>query len=526
MNAVDVVASTAAVAASIGGVGRALLDRRLRFAGLVLLLLGWLVLLVAIAPESLRAPGAIAIVVASALGWVLAPRLLGREQWLLAAGAALLAVRVPVPTGGGDSAMLLGPLYALVAIGSLVLLRGEWRSLRDPASDAALPDHGGATRLLDIGAAALPVVGTLSLTWSIDRDASAEALACFLLPFLIAYALVRAWVSSGSGLRPAAAALVTSGAAIALVGLLQAASHRVWWNPKVIDANRFRPDFRTNSLFWDPNIYGRVLVLAIVAIVAWLLANRGGRASTARGFAAIALLAAALWNTYSQSSWFALAAALLAIGTLTLPPPARRGAAIALAVLLAISVPIALERLEGDDTEGRAQVVRTGIALAGERPLLGWGIGTFELAARERSLEQGQDDPRLSASHTTPITVLAELGVLGAVAYLTLLASATTAVLARWRRSSSPAAAARARGEDGAPTGWPVGPILWATGALVALFAHSLLYAGFFEDATLWVALAVLASLPRASDLERGDDAAGVPLAHDEAGEADLVVTS
>ena len=32
--------------------------------------------------------------------------------------------------------------------------------------------------------------------------------------------------------------------------------------------------------------------------------------------------------------------------------------------------------------------------------------------------------------------------------------------------------------------------------ALAALVAHSLLYAGFFEDPTLWVTLAVLASLP------------------------------
>src|SRR5690606_27718733 len=105
--------------------------------------------------------------------------------------------------------------------------------------------------------------------------------------------------------------------------------------------------------------------------------------------------------------------------------------------------------------------------------------------------------PRLTASHTTPVTVLAELGIVGAACYLVLITAAISAAVARWRtlvvsRASdhSVTRAARTR------RGWPEPSTIWASGALIAVFAHSMLYAGFFEDAVLWVALAVLASLP------------------------------
>jgi O-antigen ligase len=214
--------------------------------------------------------------------------------------------------------------------------------------------------------------------------------------------------------------------------------------------------------------------------------------------ATAALLLVALWNTYSQSSWVALSASLVLLGVLTIPPRPRRWVAAAVLIVMIIGTPLAASQLAGDGENGRGEVARTGLGLAAERPVLGWGAGTFEIAAADRELERGNRDPDLVASHTTPITVFAELGVLGAITYLTLLASAFVTILARWRRTSTPASAARA--ELGPlqtePTGWPVAPIIWASAALAALVAHSLLYAGFFEDPTLWVTLAVLASLP------------------------------
>lgn len=492
----DLVAVLGAIAASAGALARTTHARRVRVPGLGLLLAGWLALAWSVLPGPITDRPALAIgglAAATGIGWLAAGAVRGRERWLLALGAAVLTVRIPVPTGEGD-AMLLLPLYAVVGLGGLALLRTELAQVR--RGERSEPDRGGATRLLDVGTAALPALATISLTWSWAPTATTELLAFYLVPFVLAYALVRAWLAAGVDVRPASIALVGSTVAFAVVGLVQAATHQVWWNPKVVDANRFRPDFRTNSLFWDPNMYGRALVIAALAVVAWLLVARLDRRRIAGAVVVLAILVAALWHTFSQSSWVALAAGLLLLGILTLPPRPRRWVAALVVLVVLVGGPFAAGQLEGDDTDGRAAVVRTGVSLAAERPIAGWGAGTFEVAARARELEKGDREPALVASHTTPVTVFAELGVLGAIAYLTLLTSAAVTVLARWRQTSSPASAARRAGSDPAATGWPIAPIGWASAALAALFAHSLLYAGFFEDPTTWVVLAVLASLP------------------------------
>ncbi|MCB0880172.1 MAG: O-antigen ligase family protein [Thermoleophilia bacterium] len=494
----ELLASVAAIAASIGALARTTRVRRIHFAGVPLLLAGWLGLAWSVLPNSLQdhaAAAAAALVVALLVGWLAARLLAGRESWLLAAGAALLTIRIPVPTGDDDSAMLLVPFYLVIALGALIVIRRELVDLR-AAPRRPLADRGGATRLLDVGAALLPAVATLSLTWSWVPEETTKALAFYLVPFVLAYQVVRSLLDARIDARAAGWALVASSTVLALVGLYQWLAKDVWWNPKVIDANRFRPDFRTNSLLWDPNMFGRALVVAIVAVVAWLLVARLRARGTAALVAVLALLVAALWTTYSQSSWVALAAALVLLALLTTPPAPRRWLAALVAVVVVVGTPLAASALSGSDEDGRQHVVRTGISLAAERPVLGWGIGTFDAAARARELEQGNRDPRLTASHTTPITVFAELGLLGAFTYLTLLASAGVAILARWRRTSTRASHARASGSDERATGWPIAPIIWATGTIMALFAHSLLYAGFFEDPTTWVALAVLASLP------------------------------
>jgi O-antigen ligase len=182
---------------------------------------------------------------------------------------------------------------------------------------------------------------------------------------------------------------------------------------------------------------------------------------------------------------------VLILGLLTLPRRARRWAGAIVLVAAVVAIPVSYQALAGPDVDGRADVVQTGIDLATERPIAGWGIGTFEVAAT-RSLEASDESiDQLTASHTTPITVITELGIVGLIAYIALLTLATASALVRWRRAS--------RDPRQQPTGWPLASVIWATATLIALFSHSLLYAGFFEDATLWVALAVLASLPPVS---------------------------
>ena len=71
------------------------------------------------------------------------------------------------------------------------------------------------------------------------------------------------------------------------IGFVEYAQRELLLNPKVISSNQFESYFRVNSLFFDPNIYGRFLVTVMLGLAALLLwcrrtAARGGRARRAR----------------------------------------------------------------------------------------------------------------------------------------------------------------------------------------------------------------------------------------------------
>ena len=84
----------------------------------------------------------------------------------------------------------------------------------------------------------------------------------------------------------------------------------------MIRSNEFHTYFRVNSVFWDPNIYGRYLALVIVVAMAALLWAQGA----ARPRAADRRWSAVLWlglaPTFSQSSFVALLAGLAVLAAL------------------------------------------------------------------------------------------------------------------------------------------------------------------------------------------------------------------
>jgi O-antigen ligase len=104
-----------------------------------------------------------------------------------------------------------------------------------------------------------------------------------------------------------------------------------------------------------------------------------------------------------------------------------------------------------------------------QHPLVGVGIGGHPAA----SVEIAKRNRRKAdyVSHTTPLTIAAELGVVGLLVYAALLGGA--AVLFH-----------RVRRVDEA-LGVGLGAVF------LALFVHSLFYGGFFEDPVAWLSLAI-----------------------------------
>ncbi|HWC09520.1 MAG TPA: O-antigen ligase family protein, partial [Solirubrobacterales bacterium] len=270
-----------------------------------------------------------------------------------------------------------------------------------------------------------------------------------------------------------------------LIGSVEYATRSLFWNDQVIRSNEFHTYFRVNSVFWDPNIYGRYLALVIVVATAPLLWVHGRR-----NFALLTVLVAILWfgltQTFSESSFLALLAGLAMLAALrwswrwTL-------LAVALGIFAIGGIVVASGKVRPNIIfSGRWDLVEGGFELWTERPLWGYGSGGFQAAYSEH--RENKDKP-VSVSHTEPVTVLAEQGLIGFALYLALL------VVALWTMGSGMFKRAAAR----APPFAGRGAVL---AAFVALLVHTMAYAGFYEDPITWVLLAAGASLAAAAARE------------------------
>ena len=274
----------------------------------------------------------------------------------------------------------------------------------------------------------------------------------------------------------------------------------MFWNPKLRVDNAYAPFFRVNSVFWDPSIYGRYLVVAILATLALVLLGVRDRLLAA-GIVAIVAIWVGLLFSFSQSSFAALIAGTLAAAAVIWRW--RAAAALAALAVVLVSVGFATPQVRNQllqesraglnsVTSDRAGLVGNGLRIAVDHPVLGVGTGSFKRAYAEKTGLKGEE-PKKAASHSTPVTVVAETGVLGLV-------------LLCWLGFVALATAVRSRGRSDAGRA-----ALVAALTLGAIAVHSLFYNALFEDPTMWALLGLIALVstyrprspsPRDRDLE------------------------
>ena len=402
--------------------------------------------------------------------------LLSRRPAAMAVLAVLaLPFRVPIEAGGSTSNLLV-PLYGVIAAGALAWLVPR---LRAGAAAQEQAPGGWLERLLLGGV----VLYALQAAYSGDFEEAQKQLVFFYLPFALLFALLRElrWTPRLAG--ACLGVLVALAAVFVGIGFWEYSARELLLNPKVISSNEFESYFRVNSLFFDPNIYGRFLALVILALTGVLLWRTRAR-EVLGAAAAVALLWGGLVLTFSQSSFAALLVGLAVLGALRWRPrPAvvLAAAAVAAACLAVVAFPSAV-RVDLASTDslnaassGRADLLAGGVELWSARPLLGWGSGSFSREYRRQG--KGSRERAVSASHTIPVTIAAEQGVLGLAVYLALVAAALVRLLGRGARASLRRAVVAA--------------------AFCALVVHTLTYAAFLEDPVSWALLGVGTALAR-----------------------------
>ena len=435
-------------------------SRRDRIAGFGFALLGTVVMAAALAPHSPWKDIA-EVVVAVGIGVALAAafRIL---PWLLPL-AALATVPIRL---GALGHQLLVPLY-LVILGGTVLF--AWQLLR------------GDERSRELRTAAWPLalyVGWtgLSLAWTGDVDAGAIEVLAFYIPFTLLALVVARLPWKELWLKAVYLELGVMALIFAAVGFYQYDTRNVFENPKVINSNAYASYFRVNSVFWDPSIYGRFLVVAIIPSVVLIVRGRSLRLAWAAA-AAVLVTWFGLLISFSQSSFFALLVAVVGIAIVAWKW--RSALAIALVAVVLAGVAAAQPQIRrsivhhthsglNSATSGRASLVANGIRIAAAHPVIGVGVGGFKHAYAQRLHLRGKA-PKVAASHDAPVTVAAETGLIG----LALAAWLAVAVLLSAFRRLDLSFRGRASLAFGL--------------AIAAILCHSLFYNDFFEDPMTWM---------------------------------------
>jgi O-antigen ligase len=405
-----------------------------------------------------------------------------------------LPFRLPISTQG-TTANLLIPLYLVIGGGALAYLLTVLRPGRRwgaPAGQGDTPSWSPWTRRLPTRAeipsalewllVASVVLYAIGAIYSSDVNKALENLVFFYVPFLIMFGLLRRLQWTRRLLLACLGVAVFLALVLSGIGFVEYARKQLFLNPKVVAANQYSNYFRVNSLFFDPNIYGRFLALVMIAVAALVMAPRGEEDPRSYGRRVIAGGVVLVWlwcglmTSLSQSS---IAALLVGLGILAAWRWDTRSVIYVAVALVAIAGAVWLAAPSGlhvglsgtsanEATNGRTNLISGGLRLFSDRPLQGFGSGSFAREYVDHHLAATTSST--TASHTIPITVAAEQGLIGLLLYAGLLLAAFATLFDGASRSSA--------------------RILLAA-CFAALVVHTFVYADFLEDPFTWVLLAL-----------------------------------
>jgi putative inorganic carbon (HCO3(-)) transporter len=441
-----------------------------------------------------------AVVAAAAIVVVLvfvAAVLVRQPGWLAPLAMLALPFRVPISISGTTSNLLV-PLYFVVAAGSLAWIFP--RLLGGRGSQATTPATPTTTKLFEKLVALFLVLYAVQAIYSSDFAQALQNMAFFYVPFALLFVMLRGQRWDRELLMRCLAVTAALALVFAGIGFIEEATKRLLLNPKLVAVNDVHVYFTVNSVFFDPDIFGRYLAMVMILLVGVLLYERGVRLQAVTAVVLLVLWCGLVF-TLSRSSLLALAIGMATLAALrwraVKPVLGAAAAIVAIGAVVLIATPTTFGLNQGLNgaSSGRANLVTGGVSMFGSRPIWGYGSGSFETEYTKRYPYRAQI---VSASHTISVTVASEQGLIGLLVYFALVITAVVALL---------------RGAGADPARAAVGA------AFFALMVHTWLYADFLEDPVTWVLLALGSALltqsherVRAAARSAQRQARGVPL--------------
>jgi len=427
-----------------------------------------------------------ALIALAALGLV--ARAIYRRPWLLGPLVVLtLPFRIPISAGGTTSNLLV-PLYFVVGAGALAFIvptlfvRASSGAGRENGVVEDQPPPGWVERLL----ALYVVLYGLQAIYSPSFEKALQQMVFFYVPFALVFCLLRRLRWGPQLLRRCLIVVVSLALVFCAIGFVEYATKHLLLNPKLIAEDNVHTYFAINSVFFDPDIFGRFLALVMIIVATVLVYTRRERIQWL-SVGVLGVLWAGLVLTLSRSSLAALLVGLGVIGAMrwrARPVILAAVAVVAIGIAALVISPTTFGLNQGLNgaSSGRAGLASGGLRLFSQRPVWGYGSASFEKEYLCRIKQEcgpvSATSQTLSASHTIAITVAAEQGLVGELPYLALVVVAAI-VLVRGARVEPARVAVAA--------------------AFLALVFHTELYADFLEDPITWTLLGIGTALAYAA---------------------------
>ncbi len=288
----------------------------------------------------------------------------------------------------------------------------------------AASERSQPLRATPLNLALAVLFGLFALSLAYTADFSSGVRETLRLGFHIGlFLIIPALVADALSLRWCLWALMLTGLGLGAAAIYQEAAGVFFWNPTLELASVPR----VNATFLDPNQFARFLdVVLVLAAARFFFAGVRERLFL---LATLGVGLTALLFTSSRSAWLTLPIVLVLLVVL-LPLSVRRkgvllaaGSAAVLAVVLsslAIGGPLA-DRLETlslgrGALEEREYLIQGGWQMFLDHPLVGVGVGGFQKSLRGPYSDFIWPGYEETYSHTSVITILAELGLVGLLA--------------------------------------------------------------------------------------------------------------
>ena len=270
--------------------------------------------------------------------------------------------------------------------------------------------------------AAYVVLYAIQAVYSPDFEKALQQMVFFYVPFALMFCLLRRLQWTRLLLRRCVVVVGALALLFVAIGFVEYATKTLLLNPKLIAENNVHTYFAINSVFFDPDIFGRFLALVMIILRRGARvrppparpARRSGRARGAVGGSgadAVAFEPGRAAGRAGHARGDALEGEADPAGDGRGGRDRNRGGR---------DLPEDVRAQPGLNgaSSGRGGLVSGGLRLFGDRPLWGYGSGSFQVEYKRLKPATSQT---LSASHTIPVTIAAEQGLIGELPLLALV---------------------------------------------------------------------------------------------------------